>query len=77
MFFGTEVRSAASTMLIVSGLALAPLSCALVGVEGTLKQQMNDMNSLTRLHTMVEVATRPPTLAHNRTRNWKNASLKT
>ena len=75
MFFGTAVGSAASNMLIVS--VFVPLSCALAGVVGTLKQQMNDMNSLTRLHTMVEVATRPPTLAHNRTRNWKNASLET
>ena len=73
MFLGT-VRSTAASMLTVSGLAV--FSCDLVGVLGTFKQQTNDMKFFTKPHTIVEVATRPPTLAHNRIRNWKNPSLK-
>ena len=38
-------------------------------------QQINSTQFLTRPQTMVEVATRPPTLAHSLTRNWKKPSL--
>ena len=54
---------------------------AVSGLPGTapplagLRQQRNDTRFLTREERRAEVATRPPTLAHSLTRNWRNPSL--